>query len=150
MVNTDCTCQAIKANMDYDWVPTEHEPHHGDCPRYVVPPIGLEPQPRTRRLTSPSLPLPLASFIQHAGAISEVTWTSEDDVLRFRGWSKTEHDALTARTWLRRAAKQGMLTARRNPEHGFWEYGPQWRAKDFQTLLDAAQAAILLGAKVDV
>lgn len=28
-----CTCKAIQENMDFDWKPSEKEPHHPDCPR---------------------------------------------------------------------------------------------------------------------
>ncbi len=92
-----------------------------------------------------ALPLPLSSFIVHGGAVGEVTWTKEDDLIRYKRWNRSELDIWQARTWLRRCAKQGIITARRNPEHGYWEYGPQWRAKNFDSLIDAAHAASLLG-----
>jgi glycosyltransferase involved in cell wall biosynthesis len=31
----ECTCQAIKENMDFKWNPTPQEPHHPDCPQYM-------------------------------------------------------------------------------------------------------------------
>ncbi len=86
-----------------------------------------------------------SSYRVHGGSVEEVTWTREDAILRAKRWNRTTEDTLTARLWLRSAARQGMIVSRRHPEHGWWEYGPQWRAKDFNVLLDAAQAVHLLG-----
>lgn len=90
-----------------------------------------------------------SSFTIRAGCVDEITWTTEDDLIRLMKEDRQgiEH-ILGFRTRLRRAAKAGMILYRRNPEHAWWEYGPQWRRKDFVTLLDAAEAADRLGAGV--
>jgi hypothetical protein len=91
------------------------------------------------------LPLALSSYRIVGGEVDEVTWTAEDEIIRAKRWGRTEQQALDVRTSLRLAARLGMVVARRNPEHGYWEYGPQWRHKAFHDVLDAAQAAHRLG-----
>lgn len=96
--------------------------------------------------TMGELPL-LSSFVIRSGCVDEVTWTSEEDLIRYckqdrKGWEYV----LNFRVRLRLAARLGMLLYRRHPEHGYWEYGPQWRRKDFFALLDAAESAQRLGS----
>lgn len=108
--------------------------------------LATSPAPMAEPPVPPRLPLPLSSFRVDVGGVDEVTWTQEDLVIRALKWNRSEQQIMQARVTLRRAAKHGTIVARRNPEHGWWEYGPQWRSKDFQTLLDAAHSAALLGA----
>lgn len=112
----------------------------------VMPGAHGSPEPVSPPPAVPTLPLPLSSFRVDVGGVDEVTWTAEDAVIRALKWNRSEQQILQARTALRRAAKHSTIVARRNPEHGYWEYGPQWRSKEFQTLLDAAHSAALLGA----
>lgn len=137
-----CTCEAIRVGMDPEWEPTEAVPHHPDCPQYVVTAAAIR---ESTRVEPKGPPLPLSSFTVHHGLVSEVSWTSEDDVLRWLRVPNTHEARNEARLRLRRAAKLGAISARRHPEHGYWEYGPQWRRKDLPTLLDAAEAAARLG-----
>lgn len=91
----------------------------------------------------------ISSFTIRAGCVDEITWTREDDLIRLLKEDRKGYDhTLDYRVRLRRAAKAGMILYRRHPEHGWWEYGPQWRRKDFAALLDAAEAADRLGAGV--
>lgn len=87
-----------------------------------------------------------SSFTIRAGCVDEITWTQEEMIIRLLKEDQKGYDhALDYRVRLRRAAMMGLILYRRHPEHGWWEYGPQWRRKDFGTLLDAAESADRLG-----
>lgn len=104
-------------------------------------PLGT---PTWRPMAKAKLPPIISSFRVHAGTVDEITWTSEDQVIKYLRCDRTEEETLETRLWLREMGRQGILTARTNPEHGFWEYGPQWRVKDFGTRLKATEAAAIL------
>lgn len=150
----NCTCDAIVQSLDPAWVTSEAEPHHPDCPCHVVTAQAIQLSKAGFPPPPALLPLPLSTYRVYAGCVDEITWTSEDDVIRLRRWGgKDNADEVAtnqARLWLRTSAKAGVIVGRRHPEYGYWEYGPQWRAKDFQKLYDAATAARMLGVPQDL
>jgi len=78
-----------------------------------------------------------SSWVICRGEVDEVTWTPEQLVLTRLKFSYQDNELFVAAVHaLRAAARQGHILSRRHPEHGFWEYGPSWRDKDFVTKLD--------------